>query len=356
MRFGAFFICEYYPQVHHSQRELYEAILTQTEFAEQCGFDSAWVAEHHFHPQYGICPSPPVMLSAMAQRTRRLRLGVAVSLLPFRSPIETAEQYAMVDVLSNGRLVFGIGRGYIKHEYAGLNLPYEESRDRFLEALEIVGKAWQGETFSHEGKYHQYQDVALNLLPVQRPGPPTYLAALSPESFDLAARLGYGFMVVAHTLPLDELRRAVAHGRQAWSQAGRSLSELECVAAYHTYLNDSSDRARVRGEEMLSTYYELVRSFEPSSKHEYMAQIRAGYGTAKVEEVRRNRSLIGSPDEIIERIEFLSKEFGITQFLCICNTGAMTNEETIETLRLMGERVIPHFAGKAANRAAASSR
>jgi alkanesulfonate monooxygenase SsuD/methylene tetrahydromethanopterin reductase-like flavin-dependent oxidoreductase (luciferase family) len=354
MEFGAFFVCEYYPKVHGTQRNLYEEVLTQTEVAEQCGFDSVWVAEHHFHPQYGICPSPPVLLSAMAQRTSRIDLGVAVSLLPFRNPLETAEQYAMVDVISNGRVIFGVGRGYIRHEYAGFNLPYEESRERFLESLEIIGKAWQGTPFSYDGRFHQYKDVALNLLPVQRPGPPIYLAALSPETFELAARLGHGFMVIPHPVPPDELKRNIEHGRLAWSKAGRSLAELECMAAYHTFLSENSEQARQRGNELLSTYYRLVRTFEPSTKHRYLAQIRASYETVEVEDVRRNRSLIGTPDEIIERLEFFSAKFGITQFLCMCNTGGMTHEETVQTLRLMGERVIPHFAAKPKDHAAAA--
>lgn len=350
MKFGAFFICEYYPEIHGTQRNLYETILRQTEIAEECGFDSVWTAEHHFHPRYGICPSPPVLLSAMAQRTTKLRLGVAVSLLPFHNPLETAEQYALADVLSNGRIDFGIGRGYIKHEYAGFNLPYEESRERFLEALEIIGKAWQGESFSYDGRFHHLKDVALNLLPIQHHGPPTYLAALSPETFELAARLHYGFMVIAHPIPPAELKRSIEHGRQAWTKHGHSLADLECAAGYHTFLSKNSDWARQRGSEVLNTYYRLVKTFEPSSNHRYMAELRDAYGALDIEEVRQKRSLIGSPDEIIERLEYFEAEFGVTQFLCMCNTGGMSHEETVETMRLMGERVIPHFAARRKDR------
>ena len=346
MKFGVFFIGEYHPEAYGTKRELYEGILAQTVVAEECGFDSAWFAEHHFHPQYGVCPSPPVLIGALSQRTTRIRLGVAVSLLPFHNPIETAEQYAMVDVLTGGRLAFGVGRGYIHHEYAGFDLPYEESRQRFLESLEVIAEAWKGERFSYSGTFHRFRDVALNILPLQRPAPRTYVAAVSPESFELAARLGHAFMIIGHTIPVEVMRQNVAHGYEAWSKYGRAPADLECVGAYHAYLDESPVEARRRGEEVLGTYYRLVRSFEPSAKHEYMAKVRAGYGGVSVDEVYRSRSLMGSPDEVIERVEFLAREIGISEFLCICNTGALRHEETIRTLRLMGERVIPHFRAK----------
>jgi luciferase family oxidoreductase group 1 len=343
MKFGVFFICEFYPEVHRSQRDLLQEILQQTEMAERMGFDSVWVAEHHFHPQYGICPSPPVLLSAMAQRTNKIRLGSAVSLLPFRNPIETAEQYALLDVLSNGRINLGVGRGYIQHEYAGFNLPYEESRERFVESLDVIHKAWRKERFSHDGRFYHYQDVALNLLPIQNPSPPIYMAAVSPESFELASRFGHGYMVIPHTLPPAELKRNLDLGRESWLRNGRSLDSLEVAAAYHALVDENPTRAHERGNELLNTYYKLVSTFTPSSKHKYMAEIRASYKTHDVEEVQRNRSLIGSPSEVIQRLEYYAREFGITQFLFICNTGGISNELTMQTLRLVGERVIPHF-------------
>ena len=343
MRFGVFFIGEYYPEAYASKRDLYEGMLAQAKAAEDWGFDSVWIAEHHFHPQYGICPSPPVMLAAMAQRTHRIRLGVAVSLLPFHHPVETAEQYAMVDVLSGGRLELGVGRGYIHHEYAGYSLPYEESRGRFLESLQVLSAAWKGERFSHAGEFHRIPEVALNITPLQEPAPPIYVAAVSPETFELAARLGHGFMIIGHTIPLEAMRENVGHGRESWKKFGRELADLRCVGAYHTYVAETSAAARKRGEEVLGTYYDLVRSYQPSAKHEYMAKVRAGYGAASIDEVYRNRSLMGSPEEVIERVDRLSREIGITEFVCICNTGGLHHEETLQTLRLMGEEVIPRF-------------
>lgn len=163
MRFGIFSVADHYPrELRRSATELYGELRDQAEAADALGFDSFWIAEHHFH-EYGAVPRPPVWLAAAAQRTRRIRLGSAVVVLPFDNPLRTAEDYAMVDMLSGGRLNLGVGSGYLTHEYAGFGLSLEEKRERFTEALEIVLRAWTGERFSYEGRFPHIENVQLNL-------------------------------------------------------------------------------------------------------------------------------------------------------------------------------------------------
>src|SRR5712691_8894954 len=169
MRFGIFSGVDHYPkELPRTSAELYGELLEQVEAADALGFDSFWIAEHHFH-EYGGIPRPPVWMAAAAERTSRIRLGSAVVVLPFDNPLRTAEDYAMVDVLSGGRLNLGVGAGYLKHEYAGFGLDIEEKRVRFDEALAIVLEAWKGERFSYAGAYHRVEDVQLNVLPRQKP-------------------------------------------------------------------------------------------------------------------------------------------------------------------------------------------
>src|SRR6185369_6874207 len=133
-------------------KEFYDELLEQAQLADELGFDSFWVAEHHFHP-YGVIPRAAIWLAAASQRTRRIRLGAAVVVLPFEHPLRTAEDYAMVDLLSNGRLSIGVGSGYLNHEFGGFGISLAEKRERFDEALAIIRKAWSGERVAHEGKF-----------------------------------------------------------------------------------------------------------------------------------------------------------------------------------------------------------
>ena len=172
MKFGIFSVVDHYPnELARTSGQFYAELLEQVAAADALGFDSFWIAEHHFH-EYGAIPRPPVWMAAAAQRTKRIRLGAAVVVLPFDHPLRTAEDYAMVDVISGGRLNLGVGSGYLKHEYEGFGIDPEEKRDRFDEALDVLLKAWSGERFSYRGKYQRVDDVQLNVMPVQRPRPP----------------------------------------------------------------------------------------------------------------------------------------------------------------------------------------
>ena len=153
MRLGLFSVVDHYPaEMGRSTGDFYAELLEQAEAAEEGGFDSFWVAEHHFH-EYGAVPRPPILLSAVAQRTRRIRLGSGVVVLPFDHPLRVAEDYAMVDVLSGGRLNLGVGSGYLKHEYAGFGVDPEDKRAHFDEALEVLLRAWTGERVSYTGAH-----------------------------------------------------------------------------------------------------------------------------------------------------------------------------------------------------------
>ncbi|GIX46486.1 MAG: hypothetical protein KatS3mg131_0697 [Candidatus Tectimicrobiota bacterium] len=141
---------------HQSPLQRYEDTMIQIQHADALGFDVAWLAELHFYPDFSIMPSPLLVASALSQRTRRIRLGIAVNLLPLHNPLRNAEDAATLDLLSHGRLEYGAGRGSLPHHFAGYNVPLEESRQRFLEALDVILLAWTSTAFSYEGKYYRY--------------------------------------------------------------------------------------------------------------------------------------------------------------------------------------------------------
>src|SRR5712692_279628 len=155
-----------------SERQRYQDIMAQIELGDALGFDTAWLGELHFSRTFSTLADPLMVLAAAAQRTTRIRLGTAVTLLPLHNPVKIAEEAATADILSNGRLEFGVGRGTAPLPYTGYNVPQEESRERFEEALEIILQAWTSERLSYQGKYFHAQELAVVPKPVQKPHPP----------------------------------------------------------------------------------------------------------------------------------------------------------------------------------------
>jgi alkanesulfonate monooxygenase SsuD/methylene tetrahydromethanopterin reductase-like flavin-dependent oxidoreductase (luciferase family) len=165
-----FSVQDHYPTESRTVPQLYAEVLAQAELADQLGYDTFWVAEHHFH-EYGAVPNPAVMLSSIAQHTKRLRLGTAISILTFHNPLTVAESYAMVDILSGGRLIYGVGSGYLAHEFSGYSVDPAEKRERFDECLAAVKQLLSGQRTTYSGKFSNFKDVKLNIEPIQKPIP-----------------------------------------------------------------------------------------------------------------------------------------------------------------------------------------
>lgn len=327
MKLGVFAVVDHYPtELSRTVGELYRELLEQAEAAETLGFDSFWIAEHHFH-EYGAVPSPPVWMAAAAERTRRIRLGVAVAVLPFRNPLHVAEEYAMVDVLSGGRLNFGTGSGYLRHEFEGHGIDPESKRERFDEALEVVLRAWRGERFSYEGKYHRVRDVALNVRPVQRPHPPVWIAILRYEAAPFVARKGFPMMMVpyATTEHLDEIREATASFRQAYLAAGHPPERLDLPFALHTYVTDSRAGAEAEAREAIDRY---VRTRLYAKTRPYATLLE------------KHLIVTGSPRNCVQTLQ-LYRDVGMTHLLAIVNYGGLSHKKVLRSMERLAQEVKP---------------
>src|SRR5439155_10902910 len=195
MQFSLFALPTYYKESDGPLGAYYRRLVDFLVSAEDLGYDAVWANEHHFHPYGGLIPSPAVLLSAVAQRTKRMRLGTSVVVLPLHNPIEVAEQLAMVDVMSGGRVDLGVGRGFVAFDYQTMGIPMKEGQERTLESLEVILKAWSGEPFTHHGKYFHYDNIEVWPRPQQRPHPPIWIAcSTNPESFEFAGRNGYNLL------------------------------------------------------------------------------------------------------------------------------------------------------------------
>jgi alkanesulfonate monooxygenase SsuD/methylene tetrahydromethanopterin reductase-like flavin-dependent oxidoreductase (luciferase family) len=331
MRFGIFSVVDHYPaELSRTSAQFYGELLDQVQAAESLGFDSFWIAEHHFH-EYGGIPSPPVWMAAAAQRTTRIRLGAGVVVLPFRNPLQVAEDYAMVDVLSGGRLNLGTGSGYLKHEFDGFGLDPAEKRDRFDEALDILLQAWSGEPVAYEGRYHRVKDVRLNVRPLQRPHPPLWIAILRNEAAAHVGKKGFSPMMIpyATTEHLGELAETVAAFRHAFAESGRDLAEATVPFGLHTYVADSFEAATREAKDAMDRY---VRTRLYARQRPYETLVDKGL------------IAFGSPEDVI-RVARGYERAGLTDFLAIANFGGLAHARVLRSMELMARHVLPAFRG-----------
>jgi natural product biosynthesis luciferase-like monooxygenase protein len=349
MKFGLLSLLDHYAE-DRSEEQYYKDFFAEVTYAEELGFDSIWIGEHHFC-RY-ICPAPQVVAAAIAQRTKKMRIGTAIVLLPHHDPLRLAEDYALVDLLSGGRLDFGVGRGFIKAIYDGFNQLMGESRERFTEGLEIIERAWTQEAFSYEGKFHTVRNVTILPRPVQKPAPPIYMAAAaSPDSFVAAGQKGRSLMLAPFIQPLSALKENVQLYRQALIQAGHSPQKVEIVAGYHTFVDETPEAARRKWEAHYMRYLRFVGTLvappEEMKSEQYESWRRAGelFQHVTFEEMYPSQVLCGDPEQCVERIALLQEELGMTHFWVYMDLGGLEQRDLLRSMERFATKVIPQFRG-----------
>src|SRR5215207_980605 len=242
MKFGVHFQLPCAPTQSASQR--YRDTIDQAIVAESLGFESVWPVEQHFVAESSILPAPMLLLSAIAARTTTLRLGTAVTLLPLANPVRVAEEIATLDVLSDGRVECGVGRGMDPAHFAGLGVAASESYPRLQEGIEIVRRALTQPRFSFDGSFHHLTDVTIVPRPQQWPHPPMRLAVNSVDTLELAGRLGLPILVATHINPIPRLQELLPLYRQARSDAGHRDGPDDVTVLAPTYTGESADAIR----------------------------------------------------------------------------------------------------------------
>lgn len=329
MKFGLFIIGDDDPELRLDLTAYYERMLEQVRYGESLGYECFWFGEHHFD-FHGVIPSPTVMMSAAATCTDTIRLGVAVALLPYRNPVLTAEEYAMIDVLSGGRLDFGVGRG-TPPELVGFGVK-EDNRDLLVESLEVVEMAWREGRVSYQGRFHQIDDVSLNVQPVQRPLPPVYFAALSPGSYQVAGERGYPILGIpfASCKDMAEVKRKVSGYKETLSQNGHDPAAFDVGQTIHTHVAESDAAARRRARPAMSRYYEARKSVRPR-----------GY-----DELDQGRMLmVGGPARCIEQIQEIA-DTGSNYIIFSMNFAGLDQASILESMAMMVEEVLPKVEGR----------
>jgi luciferase family oxidoreductase group 1 len=313
---------------------VYERALQRVRIMDQAGYDAVWLAEHHF-TGYSVCPSVTMMGLQVASQTERLRIGTGVTLAAFYHPLRLAEEIALLDVMSGGRVDWGAGRGFDPVEFGVFGVPVEESADRFHEAVEIVLAAWSGERLSWSGRYWEFEGVEVLPKPLQRPHPPTWLAAGSPGAIRWAARHGFSILLGPHSTFEEnaghrELYRTEleAHGH---ALTGRQLPMARMIAVADT--DAEAERvARAGVEWVAAAYINPSKATNPDARaQDFLRLDRA----ALIERYLRSVVIHGTPERVTDQLERLREEMHLEYLMCVPLSHA--------SFLAFTDRVLPRF-------------
>ena len=349
MNFGLFFLMQRDEQ--WSEPAVYESDLSQMLAAEALGYESVWIAEHHFN-DYGLCPAPQVLASFLAARTSRIRLGMGVSLLPLHHPIDLAEQLAVLDVVSGGRLDVGIGRGGTLQDYQTFRSERADARVRIEEGIALMRQCWTGAPFDFAGQFHSAERLHVRPRPVQRPHPPLFVAANSEDSVLSAARLGLPTLS-SFFVPVPELQRRRQLYRDTARAAGRTDAEIDgverrCGGMRVVHVAPDRDEALRTTEPAFMSYQRrmaMLRSDAtggnvPNSFDRSLLRLRAFD-----EYLADGWALIGTPDDVREGLQRFIDATGYGRVLLLMALPGIDTAHALRSMRLFAEKVAPAITG-----------
>jgi len=332
-----------------SDYEVYGNGLKLADLAEPLGFDSIWSVEHHFTP-YTMVPDVVQLLTYMAGRTTKIELGTMVIVLPWHDPVRVAEQIAMLDLMSNGRIVIGFGRGAATVEYNGFRVPMEESRERFVEAAEVVVKALTNERFEHKGKFFQIPEMSIRPRPFSHPERRLYGAAVSPDTAERMAKLGLGVLVAIPLYGWEAQAKDVQRHNEIIRQAGRE--PVPPIVSSFVYCAETEKEARDGARQWMGGYWASADAhYKFSDGHLKTVKGYEHYGLIadNAKTVTPDQAVdgfvslqvAGTPDQCLEQIYTMQNLVGFNHFIAVFSYGGMPQEAVERNLRLFAAEVMP---------------
>lgn len=352
MKFGLHFLLPCAESQAPVQR--YQDTLSQAVEGEALGFESVWPVEHHFNPRFSILPCPTLLLAAIAARTRSLRLGTAIVQLALANPLRVAEEIATLDVLSQGRVELGVGRGSNPTHFAGFGVPIEQSRERMTEALAFLQRAFCEQTFSFHGRHFHADDVCLTPKPVQAPMPTVHLAANSMETAEQAGQGGYPILLAAHVLTFDKLREVVAVYKRARKLAGHAAARPSDISILMPlYVGESQAQLERDMAPSVRHYVDLITVASETliakcTSESERAKLQLVLGQMRQTSYDRVNGAMGifdTPRSCVERLRQVEQEFGAGRVIGWFNFGGMVpHDRVMRSMELFSQKVMPHFA------------
>ena len=330
---------------------VFDEYLEEIELAEELGFDEMWLTEHHFHP-YGMAPSPNLILANVAARTKRIRLGNMVNILPLYDPLRLAEEYAMLDHLAHGRLNIGVGSGIRPDEFMRFRISLKEAKPRFYEALDVILRALAEDHFDYDGSFYHYTDVSVVPRAVQQPLPPLVMAAQSADSVRWAGERG--IPITQMYLPRDQTRDRVATYREAGKASNSQQLGTPSIRHFRpVYVGETMEQARSVAEPAYFRFFQLFsRSTDPNfvtpSPDGWRHHITGALGhilpPMTYEQLdAENITVFGDPPRVREKLTELRDEGGMDGLGGMFVFGNLSHEQACRSMRLFAEEVMPAF-------------
>lgn len=348
MKFGYFTLSDnHYKNNTRDAGTFVSDILNETIHADALGYNSAWIGEHHFNA-LGVLSCPDLVLANAAARTKSIRLSPAVTVLPLHHPIRVAEQWATLDLLSDGRVDFAAGRGYDRREYEPFNVSFDQNQEIFNEGMELVRRLWAAdEPISHRGKYYSFDDVVITPRPVQNPLP-AFVASFSKPSIELAARLGCGLVVApfAAAMSFGGLKQVADLYKETCAKAGTKPGRLVC--SYFTHFADNPQQEMAARERQVRYYKECVIPSFPSDpktappSYAYFMGMVERLHKVRPEDLTENAMLLGSSQQITETLK-KAEAAGFDEVILYFNVGLKPHQQVKDEMSRFAEQVRPAF-------------
>jgi len=348
MEFGYFTLSDnHYDNNTRSSNQFVADITAEALYAEKLGMHSAWIGEHHFN-SLGVLSCPDLVLSYVAANTKHIRLAPAVTVLPLHHPIRVAEQWATLDLLSNGRVDFACGRGYDQREYLPFHVSFADNQGIFEEGLELVRRLWQADgRMSHHGKHYSFDDVRITPKPVQQPIP-TYVGSFSKPSIELAARLGCGLIVApfAAAISYGGLKEVADLYHESCARHGTKPGRLMC--SYFAHFADNKAEEDAQRARQIRYYKECVIPAFPSDvakappSYRYMVEMTERLHHVKPEDLTENSVLLGGKQQITDTLKKVEAA-GFDEVILYFNVGLKPHVQVRDEMSRFAEEVVPAF-------------
>jgi alkanesulfonate monooxygenase SsuD/methylene tetrahydromethanopterin reductase-like flavin-dependent oxidoreductase (luciferase family) len=346
MKFGLLFSFQTPPGSGIPSHEPYRDMLTALPRAEQLGYASAWVATHHAQPD-GLCPSPIAAMAAMAAVTTTMRIGSAILLVPLYAPLKLAEDVAVLDNISNGRIVLGVAPGYVTEEFEAHGVPRSERVGRLEESLDLLQAAWTQDSFSFDGKYYRVPQTIMTPKPVQQPLPVWY-GVSAPASLRRAARRGCP-VIASPRHTLAELKEHYAVYREEAAAVGLQVTDIPIIR--EVFVAGTAKKAEELAAPGLTYLFRELYGARSASGERELTTDDGRLVETKDDvswESIRERFVIGDPDYVVEELKTYQRELGATEMICWMNVPGVRGTEAMSSIELFAKEVMPAFAGGAA--------
>jgi len=350
MRFGINFFPSFRAE-DSTTAAYFQQCLRLAERADALGYHSVKTVEHSFYDYGGHSPNPCVFLSAIAARTRRVRLVTGAVIPAFHHPAHLGGDLAMLDNMSNGRLDAGFGRAFLPKEFEVYGVPMSESRERFEESISIIRELWIEERISYKGKYWNLEDVRLMPRVVQKPHPPVWIAAISTEeSFLYAAKNGFNLMIVPYAGKPGQLQEFVKTYRRVWAESGHEPGAEQIQVAQFCYVAEKREEAQAGFERICRKYLEVfadaVVSWQGTSSDQYPGydkMVASILATTPEKILQQGGAFVGTPEDVAAQVKACIDTFGVIEPSMQINFGGTKDEEAFRTLELFAAKVMPQF-------------